>query len=268
MKIANIVGARPNLVKIAPLLREMRGHPEIQPLLVHTGQHYDEKLSDVFFRQMGIAEPDFNLEVGSGSHAWQTAEVLKEEKPGKRVYSLHESEVAVIKKGKSHPECEFGSVVAVAINEDGLVVAHEEYQKNVSEVKTLSPLLRRVQSNTGNLPLEVCADRGFSRPFAKEERWRNRWGVKRVAIPRRGKRPHPHQQAGWFRRALRRRVKIEPVISHLKNDHRLSRCRYKGRAGDTANVVWASVAWNTKKVTFLSWLKAQKQAQSKVRLAV
>jgi UDP-N-acetylglucosamine 2-epimerase (non-hydrolysing) len=77
MKIANIVGARPNLVKIAPLLREMQKHPEIQPLLIHTGQHYDEKLSDVFFRQMAIPKPDVNLEVGSGSHAWQTAEILK-----------------------------------------------------------------------------------------------------------------------------------------------------------------------------------------------
>jgi UDP-N-acetylglucosamine 2-epimerase (non-hydrolysing) len=77
MKIANIVGARPNLVKIAPLLREMHKHPEIQPLLIHTGQHYDEKLSDVFFRQMAIPKPDVNLEVGSGSHAWQTAEILK-----------------------------------------------------------------------------------------------------------------------------------------------------------------------------------------------
>ena len=77
MRILNIVGARPNLVKIAPLLREMRRHAEIEPILVHTGQHYDEKLSDVFFRQMGIPEPDVNLEVGSGSHAWQTAEILK-----------------------------------------------------------------------------------------------------------------------------------------------------------------------------------------------
>ena len=81
MKIANVVGARPNLVKIVPLLREMCKHPEIQPLLVHTGQHYDEKLSDVFFRQMGIPEPDVNLEVGSGSHAWQTAEILRRIEP-------------------------------------------------------------------------------------------------------------------------------------------------------------------------------------------
>jgi len=81
MKIANIVGARPNLVKIAPLLREMRKHPQMRSLLVHTGQHYDEKLSDVFFRQMGIPQPDINLEVGSGSHAWQTAEILKKIEP-------------------------------------------------------------------------------------------------------------------------------------------------------------------------------------------
>lgn len=81
LKVLSVVGARPNLVKIAPLMREMRRHTTIQPLLVHTGQHYDEKLSDVFFRQMGIPAPDFNLEVGSGSHAYQTAEILKRIEP-------------------------------------------------------------------------------------------------------------------------------------------------------------------------------------------
>jgi UDP-N-acetylglucosamine 2-epimerase (non-hydrolysing) len=81
MKILNVVGARPNLVKISPLIREMRRHPEIQPILVHTGQHYDEKLSDVFFRQMQIPKPDFNLGVGSGSQAAQTAEVLRRIEP-------------------------------------------------------------------------------------------------------------------------------------------------------------------------------------------
>ncbi|MGA2484327.1 MAG: UDP-N-acetylglucosamine 2-epimerase (non-hydrolyzing) [Candidatus Acidiferrales bacterium] len=81
LKIVNIVGARPNLVKIAPLMREMKRHADIEPVLVHTGQHYDEKLSDIFFRQMGIPVPDVNLEVGSGSHAWQTAEILKRIEP-------------------------------------------------------------------------------------------------------------------------------------------------------------------------------------------
>lgn len=81
MRIINIVGARPNLVKIAPLLREMRRQERIEPLLVHTGQHYDQKLSNIFFQQMNISEPDFNLDVGSGSQAWQTAEILKRIEP-------------------------------------------------------------------------------------------------------------------------------------------------------------------------------------------
>ena len=81
LKIINIVGARPNLPKIAPLMREMQRHPEIDPILVHTGQHYDEALSDIFFRQMGIPAPQVNLEVGSGTHASQTAEVLKRIEP-------------------------------------------------------------------------------------------------------------------------------------------------------------------------------------------
>jgi len=81
LKIINIVGARPNLPKIAPLMREMQRRPEIDPILVHTGQHYDPALSDIFFRQMGIPTPHVNLEVGSGSHALQTAEVLKRIEP-------------------------------------------------------------------------------------------------------------------------------------------------------------------------------------------
>ena len=81
MRIANVVGARPNLIKIAPLLREMGRHPEIQPILIHTGQHYDARLSEVFFREMEIPAPDVNLDVGSGSHAWQTGEILKRIEP-------------------------------------------------------------------------------------------------------------------------------------------------------------------------------------------
>jgi UDP-N-acetylglucosamine 2-epimerase (non-hydrolysing) len=80
-KIINIVGARPNLPKIAPIIREMQRRPEIEPLLVHTGQHYDENLSNIFFRQMGIPAPQINLGVGSGTHAEQTGEILKRVEP-------------------------------------------------------------------------------------------------------------------------------------------------------------------------------------------
>ena len=81
MRIISVIGARPNLPKIAPLLREMQSHPEIESILVHTGQHYDERLSDVFFREMCIPAPGVNLGVGSGSQAAQTAEILKRIEP-------------------------------------------------------------------------------------------------------------------------------------------------------------------------------------------
>src|SRR2546425_4915206 len=81
MKIVNVVGARPNFVKIAPLIREMRRHSEITPLLVHTGQHYDGAMSGQFFSDLEIQPPDFNLGVGSGSHAVQTAEVMRKLEP-------------------------------------------------------------------------------------------------------------------------------------------------------------------------------------------
>lgn len=81
VNIVSVVGARPNFVKIAPLLREMRRHCEIAPTLVHTGQHYDAAMSERFFTDLEIPPPDVNLGVGSGSHAVQTAEVMRQLEP-------------------------------------------------------------------------------------------------------------------------------------------------------------------------------------------
>ena len=77
LKILNIVGARPNFMKIAPVVREMRRREsDFQPLIVHTGQHYDAAMSDSFFTDLDIPKPDFHLEVGSASHAVQTAKIM------------------------------------------------------------------------------------------------------------------------------------------------------------------------------------------------
>lgn len=75
MHILHVVGARPNFMKAAPVLRALR-QKGAQQTLVHTGQHYDVNMSDVFFRELQIPEPDVNLAVGSGSHAQQTAEIM------------------------------------------------------------------------------------------------------------------------------------------------------------------------------------------------
>jgi UDP-N-acetylglucosamine 2-epimerase (non-hydrolysing) len=76
-KILHVVGARPNFMKIAPVMRAIADRAgSLEQMLVHTGQHYDASMSDVFFEELGIPEPGVNLGVGSGSHAQQTAQVM------------------------------------------------------------------------------------------------------------------------------------------------------------------------------------------------
>lgn len=78
IKILNIVGARPNFMKVAPLHRAFRQYPSVQSIIVHTGQHYDAKMSDVFFSQLELPQPDYFLGIGGGSHAQQTAKIMME----------------------------------------------------------------------------------------------------------------------------------------------------------------------------------------------
>jgi len=84
MKVILVAGARPNFMKIAPILRAIDGHnasgkeTAIEPLIVHTGQHYDYKMSKVFFEDLELPEPDMYLGVGSGTHAEQTGRVMIE----------------------------------------------------------------------------------------------------------------------------------------------------------------------------------------------
>src|SRR5438105_1345614 len=81
MHILHVVGARPNLMKVAPVLSALKQYAKIKQTLVHTGQHYDTNMSDVFFQQLEIPAPDVNLGVGSGSHARQTAEIMSRFEP-------------------------------------------------------------------------------------------------------------------------------------------------------------------------------------------
>ncbi len=81
MHILHVVGARPNFMKAAPVLRALAEVAGARQTLVHTGQHYDANMSDVFFEQLGLPRPDVNLEVGSGSHSRQTAEVMSRFEP-------------------------------------------------------------------------------------------------------------------------------------------------------------------------------------------
>ncbi|MBC8383289.1 MAG: UDP-N-acetylglucosamine 2-epimerase (non-hydrolyzing) [Candidatus Cloacimonetes bacterium] len=76
MKIALVVGARPNFMKVGPVYFELKKHSRYTPLLIHTGQHYDKNLSEIFFTQLGFPKPDVYLGVGSGTHGVQTAKIM------------------------------------------------------------------------------------------------------------------------------------------------------------------------------------------------
>ncbi|MEI7559852.1 MAG: UDP-N-acetylglucosamine 2-epimerase, partial [Actinomycetes bacterium] len=77
LKVVSVVGTRPNFMKTAPVVSAMQKRPDqFESVLVHTGQHYDSAMSDIFFRELNVGRPDHMLEVGSGSHGAQTAEIL------------------------------------------------------------------------------------------------------------------------------------------------------------------------------------------------
>jgi len=118
LKVLSVVGARPNFVKIAALMREMRKHPGIQPMLVHTGQHYDPEMSDSFFQELGIPEPDINLEVGSASAACQVAQIIARLEP---VLASERPEVVVLVGDVNSTLA--GALTAVKL---GIRVAHVE----------------------------------------------------------------------------------------------------------------------------------------------
>ncbi len=118
LHIVHVVGARPNFMKIAPILAACAGRPSLRSTLVHTGQHYDEAMSQLFFDQLRIPRPDVNLDVGSASHAQQTAAVLQRFEP---VLLAHRPDlVLVVGDVNSTLAC---SVAAVKL---GIPVAHVE----------------------------------------------------------------------------------------------------------------------------------------------
>ena len=117
-KLICVAGARPNFMKVAPLVRELRGDPAFSVVFLHTGQHYDESMSNSFLRELELNAPEYNLEVGSGSHAQQTAEIMRRFEP----VILAERPAAVVVVG------DVNSTVACALvaAKLGVAVVHVE----------------------------------------------------------------------------------------------------------------------------------------------
>jgi len=118
LRIMNVVGARPNMMKMAPLMAEMARHPDIESILVHTGQHYDYTMSQVFFEQLRLPVPDYNLEAGSAAQHVQMAEIMR--RFGDLVQSNRPHLVLVVGDVNSTLAC------ALVAAQQGIPVAHVE----------------------------------------------------------------------------------------------------------------------------------------------
>ena len=162
-----------------------------------------------------------------------------------KVYSLHEPHVACIRKGKRATPNEYGSKVLISVDRHGYVVDHQEYASNPHDSELLEEACERWEHIFQTPAKELATDRGFHH---KEEAAAPHVAhIEKVAIPTKGKTLHPHKETSWFKRLQKQRAKIEPVIGHLKADHGMDRCRYKGFEGDQINVTLATISWNLKK---------------------
>jgi transposase, IS5 family len=163
-----------------------------------------------------------------------------------KVLRLYEPHVVSIRKGKRAKATEYGAKVSLSIDRHGFVITHTEYACNIADLETLPDAIAGWHKVFGQPPSELAADRGMH--HARHEQGRlGKAQVVRVSIPTQGKTRHRDADTAWCKRLQRLRAHIEPVIGHLKTDHRLDRCRYKGFAGDQMNMSWAVLAWNTKK---------------------
>src|SRR5580658_1880701 len=161
-------------------------------------------------------------------------------------YSFHEPQVTCIAKGKRGKPNEYGSKVSISVDRNGFVVDHSEYDYNVGDNTTLEQNVCGWEAATGEVPEELAADRAYHMPVYPDKVRQ----VKRIAIPRTGGTKHADSDKHYFKRLLRKRASIEPVICHLKQDHRMDRSRYQGFGGDRINVSLSVTAWNTRK-----WMK-------------
>jgi transposase, IS5 family len=158
-----------------------------------------------------------------------------------KIYSLHEPEVQCISKGKEHKKYEFGNKVSVVHTQNTGVIVGAKGFRNEYDGHTLEPSLQQVERLTGKTPRTASVDRGY--------RGITQIGDTRVQIPKpfNDKKQSNYQQ-GKLKKSFKRRAAIEPVIGHLKADHRLSRNFYKGIFGDNINVMLSAAAFNFKRM--------------------
>lgn len=167
--------------------------------------------------------------------------VLAQKKTDKdKVYSLHEPETACISKGKEHKKYAFGNKASFAKTTTGVMVGAKGF-RNEFDGHTLEPTLEQVERMVGKRPEQAAVDRGYKGSDRGG-------GATRVLIPKPFDRYLSRHRQNRLRKAHRERASIEPIIGHIKTDHRPGRNFYKGITGDNINILLAAAAFNFKRM--------------------
>ena len=156
-----------------------------------------------------------------------------------KIYSLHEPETCCISKGKEHRKYEFGNKASFVKTNSGVIVGAMGF-RNEYDGHTLEAALKQVGDLVGKLPKLATVDRGY--------RGKNQIGGTQILVPKSPKKNISRYQANKLRKLHRKRASIEPIIGHLKQDHRLNRNFYKGIVGDNINIMLAAAAFNFKRM--------------------
>lgn len=166
--------------------------------------------------------------------------ILAQKKNDKnKIYSIHEPDTKCISKGKEHKQYEFGNKASIAKTKKGVIVGAMGF-RNEFDGHTLEPALEQVVELTGKRPKRAIVDRGFKGADAI--------GETTVVLPKPPKKNQSKHETQQLRKLHRSRAAIEPVIGHLKQDHRLSRNFYKGIFGDNINIMLAASGFNFKRI--------------------
>jgi IS5 family transposase len=171
-----------------------------------------------------------------------------------KIYSLHEPETCCISKGKEHKKYEFGNKASFVKTTTGVIVGALGF-RNPYDGHTLEPVLDQVEKLVGKRPKIATVDRGYRGRIQLKET--------QILIPSKPKKILNTYQKNKLRKAHQKRASIEPIIGHIKQDHRLGRNFYKGVVGDNINIMLAAAAFNFKrmmnkwKISFWNFLELQ-----------
>ena len=170
--------------------------------------------------------------------------VLQQKRSDKhKIYSLHEPHIYCMSKGKEHKKYEFGTKASITKTRDSnIIVGALSFEDNLYDGHTLPAVLAQVKRLLGQVPGVALCDRGY--------RGKSRVNDTRILIPRPARKNTTKEVIDTLRKRFQRRAGIEPVIGHLKSDHRLNRNFLKGFTGDQINLLMAAAAFN-----FRKWLR-------------